>query len=121
MKFFSTAVVSIFASLSTYKVVDAFSPSPKLSSTPRGRETKRYDTTTVLEEETKEDESTTSSTTTNKEAKSLTQRIMESTSKETQAIGAGGFSTYDAFLKAHTMWSKIKSTKPFDYYHLHYQ
>ena len=58
MKFFSTAVVSIFVSLSTYKVVDAFSPSPKLSSTPRGsRGTKRYDTTTVLEEETKEDES----------------------------------------------------------------
>ena len=115
MKFFSTAVVSIFVSLSTYKVVDAFSPSPKLSSTPRGRETILYDTTTVLEEETKEDESTTSPTIDNKEAKSLTQRIMELTSKETQATGAGGFSTYDAFLKADSMWSKLKSSKPFDY------
>ena len=116
MKFSSTAVVSIFVSLSACnKVIDAFSPSPILSTPRVRRETKRYDTTTVLEEETKEDESTTSPTIDNKEAKSLTQRIMESTSKETQATGAGGFSTYDAFLKADTMWSKLKSSKPFDY------
>jgi len=130
MKFSSTAVVSILVSLSICnKVINAFSsPSLKVSSTTRfspsqklssisrvSRETILYDTTTVLEEETKEDESPTSSTTNNKEEKSLTQRIMESTTKESQATGAGGFSTYDAFLKADTMWSKLKSSKPFDY------
>ena len=110
MRVLTTAVVSILVSLSTYKVVDAFSPSLKVSSIPRGRETILYDTTTVLE--TKEDETI---PTINKEEKSLTQRIMESTSKETQASGAGGFSTYDAFLRADSMWSKLKSSKPFDY------
>ena len=115
MRVSTTAVVSILVSLSTYKVIDAFSSSLKLSTIPRGRETILYDTTTVLEEETKEDESTTSFTTNNKEEKSLTQRIMESTSKETQATGAGGFSTYDAFLRADSMWSKLKSSQPFDY------
>jgi len=48
--------------------------------------------------------------------KSRTQRIMEATSAKTdptgQTLGAGGSSTYDAFLKAEDRWKNLKSSKP---------
>ena len=47
--------------------------------------------------------------------KSLTQRIMESTSTSQQATGAGGSSTWDAFQRTELNWSRLKSSKPFDY------
>jgi len=49
------------------------------------------------------------------ETKSLTQRIMESTSTAGQTGGAGGVSTWDAFQRAETNWSRLKSSVPFDY------
>ena len=47
--------------------------------------------------------------------KSLTQRIMESTSTSQQATGAGGSSTWDAFQRTELNWSRLKSSKSFDY------
>jgi hypothetical protein len=48
--------------------------------------------------------------------KSRTQRIMEATSAKTdptgQTLGAGGSSTYEAFLKAEDRWKTLKSSKP---------
>ena len=50
------------------------------------------------------------------EEKSLTQRIMESTSTSSQqATGAGGSSTWDAFQRTELNWSRLKSSKSFDY------
>ena len=49
------------------------------------------------------------------EEKSLTQRIMESTSTSQQATGAGGSSTWDAFQRTELNWSRLKSSKPFEY------
>lgn len=40
---------------------------------------------------------------------------MENTSKSGQTGGAGGVSTYDAFLRADENWSRLKASKPFDY------
>ncbi|KAL9190502.1 hypothetical protein ACHAXT_000208 [Thalassiosira profunda] len=47
--------------------------------------------------------------------KSLTQRIMEKTSSAGQASGAGGSSTWDAFLRAESNWERLKSSTAFDY------
>ena len=47
--------------------------------------------------------------------KSLTQRIMESTSSAGQAGGAGGSSTWDAFLRTEANWSRLKEFSGFDY------
>mmetsp|Transcript_17580 Transcript_17580/g.38061 ORF Transcript_17580/g.38061 Transcript_17580/m.38061 type:complete len:675 (+) Transcript_17580:154-2178(+) len=47
--------------------------------------------------------------------KSLTQRIMERTSSSAQAGGAGGASTWDAFQRAESNWSRLKSSRAFDY------
>ena len=44
--------------------------------------------------------------------KSRTQRIMESTTDE-QSTGAGGSSTYEAFLKAEENWSRLKQSQAF--------
>eukprot|EP00566_Odontella_aurita_P007436 CAMPEP_0113532370 /NCGR_PEP_ID=MMETSP0015_2-20120614/4019_1 /TAXON_ID=2838 /ORGANISM="Odontella" /LENGTH=695 /DNA_ID=CAMNT_0000431319 /DNA_START=54 /DNA_END=2141 /DNA_ORIENTATION=+ /assembly_acc=CAM_ASM_000160 len=48
-------------------------------------------------------------------AKSMTQRIMEKTSSEGQTGGAGGASTWDAFLRAEQNWDRLKSSEPFHY------
>lgn len=48
------------------------------------------------------------------EEKSLTQRIMESTSNK-QAGGAGGASTWDAFLRTEANWERLRSSEAFDY------
>eukprot|EP01082_Thalassiosira_pseudonana_P013362 g12527.t1 g12527 contig6:2093323-2095461(+) len=48
-------------------------------------------------------------------AKSRTQRIMEKTSSSGQTGGAGGVSTYEAFLRTDENWSCLKSSQPFDY------
>jgi len=42
----------------------------------------------------------------------MTERIMRKTSAEGQAAGAGGASTWDAFLKAEENWAKLKAYKP---------
>ena len=47
--------------------------------------------------------------------KSRTQRIMEKTSSAAQAGGAGGSSTYEAFLRTEENWSRLKASKAFDY------
>ncbi|KAL7498999.1 hypothetical protein ACHAWT_010048 [Skeletonema menzelii] len=47
--------------------------------------------------------------------KSLTQRIMEKTSPAGQTGGAGGASTWDAFLRAEENWSRLKASKAFEY------
>lgn len=47
--------------------------------------------------------------------KSRTQRIMEKTSSEGQAAGAGGSSTWEAFLRAEENWSRLKQSKAFEY------
>ena len=49
------------------------------------------------------------------ESKSLTQRIMEKTSSTGQTGGAGGVSTWDAFLRAEENWSRLKASKAFEY------
>lgn len=43
------------------------------------------------------------------------QRIMESTLEEGQASGAGGSSTYDAFVRMEQNWSRLKQSKAFVY------
>lgn len=48
-------------------------------------------------------------------AKSRTQRIMEKTASEGQTGGAGGSSTWDAFLKTEANWRKLRDSEPFDY------
>mmetsp|Transcript_9940 Transcript_9940/g.14050 ORF Transcript_9940/g.14050 Transcript_9940/m.14050 type:complete len:663 (+) Transcript_9940:133-2121(+) len=55
------------------------------------------------------------STSTKDTAKSRTQRIMEKTSAAGQTGGAGGVSTYEAFLRAEENWSKLKAFKGFEY------
>ncbi|CAB9520445.1 Inherit from NOG: fad dependent oxidoreductase [Seminavis robusta] len=47
--------------------------------------------------------------------KSLTERMMAKAPTEGQATGAGGFSTYDAFLAAEQRWSNLKASEPFTY------
>lgn len=47
--------------------------------------------------------------------KSRTQRIMESTSTTSQAGGAGGSSTYEAFLRTEANWSRLKESTAFEY------
>lgn len=49
------------------------------------------------------------------EEKSRTQRIMESTKLEGQTGGAGGSSTYDAFVRAEQNWARLKASKEFKY------
>lgn len=46
---------------------------------------------------------------------SMTERMMAKAPQEGQATGAGGFSTYDAFLAAEQRWSNLKASKPFKY------
>jgi len=46
--------------------------------------------------------------------KSLTQRIMESTS-DAQSGGAGGRSTWDAFTAAEAGWENLRQSRPFEY------
>ena len=46
------------------------------------------------------------------DTKGMTERIMRKTSAEGQASGAGGASTWDAFLKAEENWAKLKAYKP---------
>jgi len=45
----------------------------------------------------------------------MTERIMKKTVTETQATGAGGASSWDAFKRAEENWSRIKAFKPFGY------
>lgn len=52
---------------------------------------------------------------TNTDTKSLTQRLMEKSSSSNQTGGAGGVSTWEAFLRAEELWSKLKSSEAFDY------
>lgn len=49
------------------------------------------------------------------EEKSRTQRIMESTNPEGQTGGAGGSSTYDAFVRAEQNWARLKASREFKY------
>jgi len=60
-------------------------------------------------------EDTDTSTTIGNAEKSRTQRIMESTSTSGQAGGAGGSSTWDAFLRAEGNWQRLKESKDFRY------
>jgi len=46
----------------------------------------------------------------NVEKKSMTQRIMEKTSSKGQTGGAGGSSTWDAFVRSEQIWSKLKES-----------
>lgn len=48
------------------------------------------------------------------EEKSLTQRIMEQTN-DSQSSGAGGSSTWDAFLQTEANWARLKAMKAFNY------
>ena len=48
-------------------------------------------------------------------SKSLTQRIMEQTDTSTQTGGAGGVSSWEAFQRAEANWSRLKSSKAFEY------
>lgn len=48
-------------------------------------------------------------------SKSRTQRIMEKTSSASQAGGAGGSSTYEAFLRTEENWSRLKASQAFEY------
>lgn len=45
----------------------------------------------------------------------LTERIMKRIPAENQAAGAGGSSTWEAFVRAEENWSRIKSFKAFEY------
>lgn len=44
----------------------------------------------------------------------MTERIMKRTLAESQATGAGGASTYDAFLRAEANWSRLKQSDALD-------
>eukprot|EP00980_Cylindrotheca_fusiformis_P029466 scaffold23479_cov143-Cylindrotheca_fusiformis.AAC.16 len=48
------------------------------------------------------------------EQKSLTQRIMERTN-DSQSSGAGGSSTWDAFVRTEENWARLKAMEAFDY------
>jgi hypothetical protein len=48
------------------------------------------------------------------EEKSMTQRIMEQTN-DSQSSGAGGSSTWDAFLRTEANWARLKAMEAFDY------
>jgi len=50
-----------------------------------------------------------------KSVKSRTQRIMETTSSGGQTGGAGGSSTWDAFLRAEDNWKRLRNSKAFHY------
>jgi hypothetical protein len=43
----------------------------------------------------------------------MTERIMKRTAAEAQVTGAGGVSTWEAFLKTEENWSRLKASKPF--------
>jgi len=53
--------------------------------------------------------------------KSLTQRLMETTTSSGQTGGAGGVSTWDAFLRAENLWTKLKASSSFEYDPMHLQ
>lgn len=53
--------------------------------------------------------------------KSLTQRIMEKTSTTGQTGGAGGVSTWDAFLRAEENWARLRASEGFAYDTRHLQ
>jgi len=57
----------------------------------------------------------TSNDTNGSEIKSRTQRIMESTQPEGQASGAGGASTWNAFLRTEENWRRLRDFEPFKY------
>jgi hypothetical protein len=48
-------------------------------------------------------------------SKTRTQRIMEKTPVEGQTGGAGGSSTWDAFLRAESNWRRLRDAEAFDY------
>jgi len=48
-------------------------------------------------------------------AKTRTQRIMEKTPLEGEVGGAGGASTWDAFLRTEANWRKLRDSEPFEY------
>merc|ERR1719253_1444339 len=52
----------------------------------------------------------TTTPTTKNEEKSFTQKIMENTSSSGQTGGAGGSSTWDAFVRAEQLWAKLKQS-----------
>lgn len=56
-----------------------------------------------------------STVSTEESTKSRTQRIMEKTSSSGQAGGAGGSSTWDAFLRTEANWQRLKESKEFKY------
>ena len=56
-----------------------------------------------------------STVSTEESTKSRTQRIMEKTSSSGQAGGAGGSSTWDAFLRTEANWQRLKESKEFEY------
>lgn len=56
-----------------------------------------------------------STASTEESTKSRTQRIMEKTSSSGQAGGAGGSSTWDAFLRTEANWQRLKESKEFKY------
>ena len=56
-----------------------------------------------------------STVSTEESTKSRTQRIMEKTSSSGQAGGAGGLSTWDAFLRTEANWQRLKESKEFKY------
>lgn len=49
----------------------------------------------------------------------MTQRIMEKTSTSGQTGGAGGVSTWDAFLRAEENWARLRNSKAFEYDPVH--
>lgn len=70
--------------------------------------------TVSLREATLEEPTTSTSTETTTTEKSLTQRIMEKTN-DSQSSGAGGSSTWDAFVRAESIWARLKDMEAFDY------
>jgi len=52
---------------------------------------------------------------TEEEKKTRTQRIMEKTPLEGQTGGAGGVSTWDAFVKTEENWRRLRDSKPFKF------
>lgn len=70
--------------------------------------------TVSLRETTLEEPSTTASEVKKNTEKSMTQRIMEKTN-DSQSSGAGGSSTWEAFLRTEANWARLKEMEAFDY------
>jgi len=88
---------------------EAFQPNSISANSIRHNSPRRF--TVSLRDATLEEPTTSTAETTEK---SLTQRIMEKTN-DSQSSGAGGSSTYDAFLRAETNWARLKDMEAFDY------